>query len=301
MQYNQQLYTIYSSNSNAISYIQDIKIINAFHDGVGNIKIVEEISVKKPKIVAGLLSIADVCIEASEARPRLLESCGKGASKKKQDDHKVNTTDHRDREDHRDHGDHRNRQQQSSDQKEKGPLHRPADIEKWCEIHRTTRHDLEECKTFLDRKKMPPVAQEPCRGEHHRVDPNNEDQMGEINMIFRDSMSIASKTQGKKLEQEITLAQCIEPGRKMKWSDIDISFGLEDHPEIELSERNLPFVVKLPIGWHKVGKTLIDNGTSLNLIIRKTFIEMGLNLKDLTPVHDMFHGVISGQSSTPIG
>jgi hypothetical protein len=87
----------------------------------------------------------------------------------------------------------------------------------------------------------------------------------------------------------------------MKWSGIDISFGSEDHPEIELSERNLPFVVKLPIGRHKVGKTLIDNGTSLNLIIRKTFIEMGLNLKDLTPVHDMFHGVISGQSSTPIG
>jgi hypothetical protein len=28
---------------------------------------------------------------------------------------------------------------------------------------------------------------------------------------------------------------------------------------------------------------------------------MGLNLKDLTPVHDTFHGVISGQSSTPIG
>jgi hypothetical protein len=46
---------------------------------------------------------------------------------------------------------------------------------------------------------------------------------------------------------------------------------------------------------------LIDNMASLNLIMRKTFIEMGLNLKDLTPMHDMFHGVISGQSSTPIG
>jgi hypothetical protein len=46
---------------------------------------------------------------------------------------------------------------------------------------------------------------------------------------------------------------------------------------------------------------LIDNGASLNLIIRKTFIEMGLNLKDLTLVHDTFHGVIPGQSSTHIG
>jgi hypothetical protein len=49
-----------------------------------------------------------------------------------------------------------------------------------------------------------------------------------------------------------------------------------------------------------VAKTLIDNVTSLNLIMRKTFIEMGLNLKDLTLIHDMFHGIIPGQSSTPI-
>jgi hypothetical protein len=53
-------------------------------------------------------------------------------------------------------------------------------------------------------------------------------------------------------------------------------------------------VVKLSIGWNKVAKTLIDNGASLNLIMRKTFIEMGLNLKDLIPVHDMFHRVIPG-------
>jgi hypothetical protein len=69
----------------------------------------------------------------------------------------------------------------------------------------------------------------------------------------------------------------------MKWSDMDITFRPEDHPETELSQRNLPIVIKLPIGQHKMAKMLIDNGASLNLIMRKTFIEMGLNLKDLTP------------------
>jgi hypothetical protein len=52
--------------------------------------------------------------------------------------------------------------------------------------------------------------------------------MGEINVIFGGSISIASKTQGKKLEHEISLAQRIEPGRMMKWSDVGISFGPED-------------------------------------------------------------------------
>jgi hypothetical protein len=87
----------------------------------------------------------------------------------------------------------------------------------------------------------------------------------------------------------------------MRWSDDYISFGPEDHPDTELSERNLPLVVKILIGRHKVAKTLIDNGASLNLLMRKTFIEMGLKLSDLIPVHDTFHGIILGQASTPIG
>jgi hypothetical protein len=80
----------------------------------------------------------------------------------------------------------------------------------------------------------------------------------------------------------------------MKWFEIIISFGPEDHPEIELSNRYLPCVVNLPIGRHKVAKTLVDNGALLNLIMRKTFIEMGLNLVDMTPVYDTFPSVILG-------
>jgi hypothetical protein len=125
--------------------------------------------------------------------------------------------------------------------------------------------------------------------------------MVEINVIIGGSMSITSKTQGKKLQPEISLAQQIEPGRRMRWSDDYISFGLEDHPDTELSERNLSLIVKILIRWHKVAKTLIDSGASLNLLMRKIFIEMGLKLSDLTPIHDTFHGIIPGQASTPIG
>jgi hypothetical protein len=130
-----------------------------------------------------------------------------------------------------------------------------------------------------------PTPQEPRRGEHHRVDPDDDEQMTEINMIFGGSMSITSKTQG----------------RRMMWSDVGILFGPEYHLDTELSERNLSFMVKIPIEWHKVAKTLIDSGASLNLMMRKTFIEMGLNLAELTPMHDTFYEIILGQSSTPNG
>jgi hypothetical protein len=87
----------------------------------------------------------------------------------------------------------------------------------------------------------------------------------------------------------------------MRWSDDYISFGPEDHPDMELSERNLPLIIKILIGRHKVAKTLIDNGASLNLMMRKTFIEMGLKLSYLAPVHDTFHRIIPGQSFSPLG
>jgi hypothetical protein len=122
--------------------------------------------------------------------------------------------------------------------------------------------------------------------------------MAEINMIFGGSILIIFRTQVKKLQREISLAQHIEPGRWMKWSDDYITFKPEDHPVAELSKKNLPLIAKIPIGRHKVAKTLIDSGASLNLIMRMTFIEMGLNLSDLTLIHDTFHGVIPGQPST---
>jgi hypothetical protein len=88
---------------NVIPHIQDIEIINAFRDGVSDIKTVEEIAMKKPKTVADLLAVTDVCIEASEARARLLESRGKGPARRK-DDQEVNTAERGDRKDRRDQG-----------------------------------------------------------------------------------------------------------------------------------------------------------------------------------------------------
>jgi hypothetical protein len=57
---------------NAIPYIQDILIINAFRNWVSDLNNVEEIAMKKPKTMADLLVIVDECIEASEAWARLL-------------------------------------------------------------------------------------------------------------------------------------------------------------------------------------------------------------------------------------
>jgi hypothetical protein len=46
---------------NGIPHIQDIEIINAFCDGISDVKTVEEIAMKKPKTVTDLLAVVDIC------------------------------------------------------------------------------------------------------------------------------------------------------------------------------------------------------------------------------------------------
>jgi hypothetical protein len=75
---------------NGILHIQDIEIINAFRDSVSDVKTMEEIAMKKPKMVADLLAVADICIDASKVRTQLLESRGKGPSRK-MDNRELNT------------------------------------------------------------------------------------------------------------------------------------------------------------------------------------------------------------------
>jgi hypothetical protein len=68
-------------------------------------------------------------------------------------------------------------------------------------------------------------------GDHCRTNSDNDEQLDEINIIFEGSLSIASKTQGKKLKREINMTQQIEQGRRMKWSGTDILFGPEGSPD----------------------------------------------------------------------
>jgi hypothetical protein len=77
----------------------------------------------------------------------------------------------------------------------------------------------------------------------------------------------------------------------MNWSKMDIF----------MSDQNLPFMVKILISKHNVAKTLIDNGSTLNLIMRHTFMEMGLHLSHLEPVRDTFHDIIPRVSTSPLG
>jgi hypothetical protein len=66
--------------------------------------------------------------------------------------------------------------------------------------------------------------------------------LGQLAHLLKDS---GKEAREREREREIRLAQRIVLERRMKWPETDISFGPKDHPEIELFNRNLPFMVKL--------------------------------------------------------
>ena len=51
----------------------------------------------------------------------------------------------------------------------------------------------------------------------------------------------------------------------------------------------------------KFTRTLIDGGSSINILYRETLIKLGLGEADLTPSRTTFHGIVPGLSCTPLG
>ena len=48
-------------------------------------------------------------------------------------------------------------------------------------------------------------------------------------------------------------------------------------------------------------RTLIDRGSSINILYRETMIKLGIGESELQPSRTAFHGIVPGLSCTPLG
>ena len=96
----------------------------------------------------------------------------------------------------------------------------------------------------------------------------------EVNIVFGGSEARPSKIVYMKLEREVLTTALTT--RRLEWWQQAITFGPKDHPNTELSYKNVSFVVKIPICQHNVAKTLLDSGSTLNLLMKNTLEIMRL-------------------------
>ena len=88
--------------------------------------------------------------------------------------------------------------------------------------------------------------------------------------------------------------------RRLKWLEVPILFDLRDHPLNLYDGPLLPLVIKPYIRNYKVGRTLIDSGSVLNLLFANTYDNLMLPRKALILVKEPFYGIMLGMLAYPL-
>ena len=91
----------------------------------------------------------------------------------------------------------------------------------------------------------------------------------------------------------------------LHWSDNTITWGREDHSGLMPSPGSYTLVVDsivaAPRYSCKFTRTLIDGGSSINILYCETMVKLGINESNLQPSQTTFHGIVPGLSCTPLG
>ena len=91
----------------------------------------------------------------------------------------------------------------------------------------------------------------------------------------------------------------------MHWSDSTITWGREDHPSLMQNLGSYTLLVDAIIAAPRYScrftRTLIDGGSSINILYRETMVKLGINENELQPNRTTFHGIVPGLSCTPLG
>ncbi|KAK1648903.1 hypothetical protein QYE76_066708 [Lolium multiflorum] len=89
--------------------------------------------------------------------------------------------------------------------------------------------------------------------------------------------------------------------RWLNWSEQSITWSREDHaPSIEYPGR-VALVVRPKVADYWLPKTLMDGGSSINIMYYETFQRLGLPDSRLENTKVTFHGIVPGRKAFPIG
>jgi hypothetical protein len=109
----------------------------------------------------------------------------------------------------------------------------------------------------------------------------------------RSTSSIKSNRQTRSNAREIGHVNTTNP-RPLWWSKFPITFSWKDHWVHIPDPGTYPLVVNPIVNGAWLPKTLIDGGSSLNIIFTET-------LRKMTACDEPFYGVVPGKAAYPIG
>jgi hypothetical protein len=113
---------------------------------------------------------------------------------------------------------------------------------------------------------------------------------------------ISNRREKKVLNRAVSVnAVAADVPRWLNWSEQPITWSRADHaPRIEYPGR-VALVVKPKVGDYWLSKTLMDGGSSINIMYYDTFKRLGLSDSIVEPTAVTFHGIVPGRKAYPIG
>jgi hypothetical protein len=122
----------------------------------------------------------------------------------------------------------------------------------------------------------------------------------EINFIVGGRQAIKTNRQTRSNAREIGHVNTENP-RPLRWSEFPITFSRKDHWVHIPDPGTYPLVVKPIVNGAWLPKTLIDGGSSLNIIFTETLRKMEFDFTKMTACDEPFYGFVPSKVAYPIG
>jgi hypothetical protein len=121
----------------------------------------------------------------------------------------------------------------------------------------------------------------------------------EINFIVGGRQAIKSDRNTRSNAREIGHVNTENP-RSLRWSEFPITFSRKDHWVHIPDPGTYPLVVNPIVNRAWLPKTLINGGSSLNIIFTETLRKMEFDFSKMTACDEPFYGVVPGKAAYPI-
>nr|XP_051197464.1 uncharacterized protein LOC127310874 [Lolium perenne] len=140
------------------------------------------------------------------------------------------------------------------------------------------------------------------KDRHKDQDKPKEDGFGHSDGSLHTFTGVDDRHDKKVLVRAVAVnAVVADVSRWLNWSEQSITWSRDDHaPRIEYSGR-VALIIKPKVADYWISKTLMDGGSSINIMYYDTYQRLQLPDSRLERTTVTFHGIIPGRKAVPIG
>lgn len=170
-----------------------------------------------------------------------------------------------------------------------------------CRIHsrhdKPAAHSVAECSELAELLKAKSANQKKDEGDK---DIDDDDGMPRAVGTFHTFTGFDTRWEEKIIRRAVN-ATAPDVPQWLNWSEQPITWSRQDHPPKIDYPGKFALVVAPQVKGYILTKTLMDGGSSINILYYETFQHMGLTEASLLTSNTTFHGIVPGRKARSMG